>query len=340
MTGKLTSLQVLRFLAALGVVQAHAALVFGHDSNEFGAIGVDVFFVISGFIITGAARSAPQRFLQNRAVRVLPLYYLFLAPWLLSVICFGHLEWRELVASVFLWPALDVYSTPYLLVGWTLCYELLFYLGVWLILRGVRGRYLIAAYVVAVAMAALTGAMVWRYLGSPLIAEFLFGVVLAFWRPSKPWLGAVALASGVAAVVWFAFAVDGGIELIHYAAPGGWLRPIVWGIPAALLVFGAIQLEPLFKSPLTVPLVFLGDASYSLYLSHLYTNAALLSFGVHPPPTLAILVCVVVGAGVYAFIERPLLRLVRGALKQAGETRSGRRITTGALSGAPDPAAS
>jgi exopolysaccharide production protein ExoZ len=313
--GRFQSLQVLRFLAALGVTYEHCAAAARVPTNGLGAFGVDVFFVISGFIITRTARASPQRFLANRVLRVVPLYYLASAPFLLLIAAEGPLDWRRLVASLLFWPALDGFSMPYLAVGWTLCFEMLFYASVWFVLRGARAAWLIGAYGALAAASLFSSQPVLHFLGAPLIIEFLFGVGLAYYGRQSPGLGAVTLLACICALVSYGFVGTHDLG----AGWGGsakdtWLRPVVYGLPAALIVFGALQLEPMLRGAWLKPLVFLGDASYSLYLSHLLVLALIGQIWPVAPAWLCICLCIAVGASAYVLVERPLLGVLHAAL--------------------------
>lgn len=310
---RLQALQALRFLAAFGVIHAHLVHRL-FSGNRFGSIGVDVFFVISGVIISRvSARSTPGRFLTQRLTRVLPLYFIILSLYLIDNVRQGTLDPVTTLASVSLWPAYHEYVQPYVMVGWTLSFELLFYVCIGLTLAGVRGRTLLAAYAVCLLLALWTRAPVFTFLGSPFILEFLFGVALAFVPTGRPLLGAAALGVAVAAIGFFAF---------HDFPPLGpelgaavvLSRVAYWGVPAAMLVYAALQLEPYFVGPVARGLAFLGDASYSLYLTHMLTIAALgPAFGLWPAAAIAVLVSVVV----YLTVERPLTRFLRNSAAPA-----------------------
>src|SRR6266540_1765778 len=120
---RVESIQVMRFIAASMVVLCHCA------SGHFfvGSAGVDIFFVISGYIITGVmAKKNVASFVRDRLTRIYPPYWLALLPLLV-------LEWDgdflRLLSSVSLWPIFGEFRRLYLQVGWTLSYEMLFYAG-------------------------------------------------------------------------------------------------------------------------------------------------------------------------------------------------------------------
>src|SRR5215471_6743859 len=94
----------------------------GFEGTHLGAAGVDLFFVISGFIMaTCSAGRQPLQFLADRAWRIYPLWLIAVIPWLLM----SPQTFLEIVRSITLWP---VYGgrllNPALGVGWTLSFEL------------------------------------------------------------------------------------------------------------------------------------------------------------------------------------------------------------------------
>lgn len=145
----LYSLQALRALAAWVVVCHHFMQIFfdfhasgpiGQFLASRGAVGVDVFFVISGMVIYLSTRDkplAPQRFLLNRVLRIVPAYWFYTALMGLMLLCASHwmphqvLEWQHFMLSLLFIPAENPggYGMyPTLNVGWTLNFEMFFYL--------------------------------------------------------------------------------------------------------------------------------------------------------------------------------------------------------------------
>ena len=363
----ISNLQICRAFAALIVVIGHSL----HDLDTLAAregvepvraainwgAGIDIFFVVSGFIMVYVAArdfaqpGGPRQFLLKRIARVAPLYWLvttaliagsFVAPSLLNVPIggFGHI-----LASYFFIPAwrpdMSVVR-PVMALGWTLNYEMLFYV----VFAGVMAlplRLGVAAMTALFVGAALaktafgirqTQLAFWM---DPLVLEFLFGVYLglahrAGWRLSAT----AALALGGVGLVLVTTALP---EAAGVWVPANFLR---YGIPAAMLV-GAAALGPQL-SP-TRPVLFavaLGDASYALYLSHPFVIRPLreiwLKIGGGELPLVAFSVVCAFGAVAVAFalhiyLEKPIGRLLSEAGAKSHAARSATAITRDASGG-------
>jgi exopolysaccharide production protein ExoZ len=295
------SLQALRFAAALMVVYLHSAQVARQvtGSNGFlpaefqlaGQAGVDIFFVISGFIIAATAPGLTwKQFAQKRFRRIMPVYLVICIPVLLIALQAGiSIGWRELLATVFLWPATDVMTVPLLPVAWTLCFEALFYAAATLVLADRRWLTALAA-IFMLSFAMRTHGSAFQFLGNPLILEFLLGVGIAHAPKSHfAWLG-IPIGAVAIAAAGFAGLAPTGNTLSFLTGESGLLRVLVYGIPAALIVFGVSQLK-MKRSIWTV----LGDGSYMLYLTHpLLLPVLLAGWRKYPaPPDLVITVCVI-----------------------------------------------
>jgi exopolysaccharide production protein ExoZ len=288
---KLRSIQVLRGVAACAVVLHHA------NANFFGAAGVDLFFVISGFIMaTVAADRKPGEFLFDRAWRIYPLWLIALIPWLLLR---PH-SFSAIMASVTLWPFYGAY--PILAVGWSLVFEVVFYVG---FASALASRFWVplAIFFCCLFFCDSTSLAVWQ-IGSPLTIEFLAGVLIARLRLDRR-LGATLL---LIAPIWLILARGDYSEIV--GGSGAFMRLLCWGTPAAMIVYGARSLERWFEHRAFAIPVLVGDASYAIYLFHRLVVASL---GFVPG----------IGIGIVAhwLIERPLLRL-RRKLSPQGITSS------------------
>lgn len=346
---QLRSIQILRGLAAFSVVLAHLVAVerkylpgmpLTPSGLESGAAGVDLFFVISGFIMTSITMGRPRRpgdgrrFLLRRFTRIYPLYWVYFALilplFLLHPDMVNSSHGRpNLLTSFFLFP--DVHL-PLLLVAWTLSFELYFYLVyacVFSFLQGWRSNLALLAWGGTIAAANLllhpTEAQpVLHLVCSPLNLEFIAGCFVARMAGR---IGRTASAGCLLAGI--AIMLIGTLQF--GAAPVmfpslAWVRVAVYGVGAALMVLGAVGLEAVARR---APQVFvaIGDSSYSLYLSHILTLGAVGFLWQHllarpgmlnhvAMVTTCIVAALVWGWISYAFIEQPLLALSRRGLRR------------------------
>ncbi|MES0204610.1 acyltransferase [Mesorhizobium sp. LNHC209A00] len=266
------SLQILRFVAALMVVYVHAAQtavkvtgsngLLPHDFQVAGFAGVDIFFVISGVIIAKTAPSLTWRsFAWRRFRRIVPLYLLISIPYAIVAYKTGF-GWREGVATLLLWPATDKMTAPALPAAWTLCFEMLFYAAATIVLVD---RRLLSALIgiFGLAMIFRSAGPVLQFLGNPLIIEFGFGIALAYAPKWKPAVWCLPIGAGAMIAVGFIGMAPQGGTMEFLTGDNGFQRVLVYGFPAALIVFGTMQIDAR-PSAWTV----LGDASYMLYLIH------------------------------------------------------------------------
>lgn len=318
----LLALQYLRGLAATGVVVFHASQAAGRTFHA-GAFGVDIFFVLSGFLmirITGED-SRPWPFMRDRLWRIVPLY------WLASLVAFGlgllgmfgspSLQ-RAAASFAFIpWgPAAEApFFFPVLPIGWTLNYEIFFYaLFAIALLLPLRARlpaltafFLLIAVLGRVAAPGLPPLIFWS---NPLILQFVAGAWAgALWRqggkyrPARGW--ALILAAPIAWMV---------LQRPMPPVPLLFDSRLSLAIPALLLLLGTLEFERRPGGIARLPgMRLLGDASYSIYLWHLFAIAAA-SRAVRmlelPPASLFPLgLAAGVTAGLLAFlvVERPLL---------------------------------
>jgi exopolysaccharide production protein ExoZ len=283
----LVQLQYLRAIAALMVVYFHSVLQvpkvnpgFDWQFHLFGETGVDVFFVLSGFVmwLTTAGRTiSPLDFYRRRIRRIVPLYWmatLFSASVALvapSILKSTLLSLPHLLASLFFipWrnPADPTLIVPIIVPGWTLNYEMFFYLvfGLLLLLReswrlyalfGAMAAIVIICNLLPVVTTATT------FYGNPIIFEFLGGVVLA-----KLYSDKVLLPKSMA---WPALMLGFAFLLVNEALCDTDVRSYMWGIPALIIVYAAVSID-FSKLPTIGWLGYLGDASYAIYITHAFT---------------------------------------------------------------------
>jgi exopolysaccharide production protein ExoZ len=319
----LLSIQYLRGAAALAVVLFHA-LQWESGGFEVGRAGVDVFFVISGVImwwVTAERPIGPGTFLWRRVTRVAPLYWLatlgvaagaLISPTFLPEVLLG---WRHLALSLAFIPHFDPRGRPFPLLppGWTLTYEAIFYLVFAAALLVPKRRRLLgvaSALFAIVAAGFLLSDPAYLLGANPMLLEFAVGVWLGKLYeterlPGRTW-GFTLAALGVGA-----FAILEATGFINEL----W-RPLLWGVPAALIVAGALSLEArgaVIRSP---ALKTLGDASYAIYLVHLPATALVAHTLGYDRPWLFIPVAMAasIAAGLIcrAWVEKSLLALLRG----------------------------
>ena len=292
------SIQVFRGLAACAVVVVHAYFQAGPGTVKavaLGSAGVDLFFVISGFIMATIAKR--PSFLFDRFWRIYPLWFVALLPW-----WYFHrhmLGWPTVAASLTLWPVYDRFTAPTLALGWTLSFEMLFYVSLALSLK-VGARVPLALFAVCLMGGILTDAPLFDFLGNPMIFEFLLGVVIAKLPKDENWAWPLLLI-GVAV---FAASPQMIAELDVRLADAVWLRPLFWGIPAAFLVYSALSYERLFQSTAWNIPVLLGNASFSIYLFHL-----LFVRKFHAPWPVVLVVAVVASVVMWWTVERRILAM-------------------------------
>lgn len=316
----LLSIQYLRAFAALAVVASHT----GWMRSDIGQVGVDLFFVISGFIMMHVSQreASPLIFLRARTLRILPLYWLItlLMGWIRgdSVAHMGM--------SLAFWPHVGPESliSPVIIAGWTLCYEVFFYLIFAMILMLPVNRRLLT--LTTVFMALCLAGLILRpahaaiaSFTSPLLLEFVIGTWL--WRVwQHGWL-----ARGYAGIALLTLGSFMLAAQVMTPAPVVW-RFLLWAVPASLVVAGGLGIEAAGQLPAMPWLQTLGDSSYSLYLSHAATLSLVYSV-IQPLPVilavpLATLMCVIVGLLIYRFVERPIRWVVTLTLSPSYEHRA------------------
>jgi len=334
----LISLQVLRAIAALLVVVYHAGKATADTISGLplsaGRYGVDIFFVISAFVMIATTQDRPGMtdFFRRRLLRVAPLYWLFTilaAVFLLidpSALLYTAFSVKSLVLSLLFIPHENLgnpgVATPLFLIGWTLNFEMYFYLllGIAMTVSQKYRAYLTGAVVVLVVLlrnAGLAPGVVLDFYGSDIVLEFVFGMVIA-----HLWL-AGRLPSLPAPIAWAGLGLGIAVPFVAEAFGLKGLDLVIFGGSAVLSVVSALSLEPWFRTSVPQVLRRLGDASYSLYLIHIFVIVlfaqALAALGVFPQSITGGLVFVVTAtflsslAALYCYrlIERPLIRAFR-----------------------------
>lgn len=314
---QLNSIQALRGIAAFAVFFCHLISIEQSVSGrpvkltglaDSGAYGVDLFFVISGFVMVWIAAETPRgwrsakAFLIARIVRIYPLWWIFAGLAATGYLLLYHTPWdaqrvaglqmsgpAHLLHSIALWPQP---GHPVLGAGWTLVHEMYFYVGfaIVILLTPIHYRLqVLLGWGLTVFIGALSGLSSWfassvlALIFHPMTLQFIFGAAIAYAVKRKiRRLARIAVCVGilllVVGITRLDIAVCHGISDLFGAAPIPmetlpWRRTFLFGSAAGALIYGLVCLERAPMKPFNVPKVLtrLGDWSYSLYLCHMLT---------------------------------------------------------------------
>lgn len=288
--GMLTRLQILRAFAAYAVVVFHWCEGFAYEAGFHipgayaGAAGVDLFFVISGFVMVYVAgeRDGPGRFMFDRIARILPLYFVatmgiivahMIRPWLFSE---ADLSPASLVSAMLFIPSFNLTGglSPPLPVGWTLNFEMMFY-ALFALSMFARPAWRVPIVLVLISVLFTAGLLTprnyaFRFYGDPVMFEFALGCAIGWLVNDRKRRSAMARIPA-----WVYVAIGVAIFLINENLLGAFPNRLVrWGIPAAFVVTGFVLLDLTRPKAAKGLLVSLGDSSYSAYLLHLFVIIA------------------------------------------------------------------
>jgi exopolysaccharide production protein ExoZ len=330
-SNRFVSIQYLRALAATLVAIQHAnsgPIHIDLTRLDLGRFGVNLFFVISGYIMwatTAAARRSPRQFWMARIIRIVPLYWIFtslyLAIFMLHPAALNHPsnDLIHIVKSYAFVPAVhpllqDI--VPVYSLGWTLNYEMFFYaaFGIALFIANRGARLAIVTLMLGGLVAA---GFAWRPTGpilhtytSELFLEFLCGTLIAA-------AGDRLIASGPRAAIPI-LGVAALLLAATYSGKLGGSYVLMYGLPAALTVAGLLALEHALRIRPSNFALLVGDASYSLYLCHPFAQRAVylaLPTAAAASSRVIGLICIAVASmaailcaiAVYRFVEQPML---------------------------------
>lgn len=339
-SNKLEGIQILRGYAAMLVVVTHLWSV-GVISSVFkfsriGGLGVDIFFVISGFIMCYSLRdrispSDSVEFLKKRIFRVYPIYLLVLTPFLIQYLnqVTTPVDTPMVIGNLLLLPSFWGGSEYRMLVGpaWTLTYELFFYMlfAAAMFSSRTKDRAIYTVIMMIVLMVTLVNLLglkgerlQWsnfQYIvGDTLLFNFVIGCLCYFvWRRYGRAVFSFWTALGSALVLTVV-----SLGLSKFGIP----RVLSLGLPA-----GAIVLVFLFAEfenrNLTSPLLFLGSASYSIYLVHAviaHWRHLLVGAPAHESDLTGVLltgVALAAGCIFYLIVENPLSRVLHARARRS-----------------------
>jgi len=316
---QLLALQALRAAAATAVVLCHAGIGLNYWTNtriewiNVAAAGVDLFFVISGFIITFVAWDSFGRaesiapFVARRFIRIGLLYWLVTTVYVLA----NSYPASRVIASYFLLPMSERYVIP---IAWTLVYELMFYLlfAACLILPRAPGLIAVIAALIAITLSPVP------FYSHPMILEFALGIAIAVAYKKgfrlHPAVAVVLIAAGLATFLAIGTYAEHSL--------------VKWGIPAGMIVAGAMLAPNVPANRFWCAIALVGDASYALYLTHLpithfmgnMARLTAIDFAASPVLTgvyfaVSAAVAIAVALLVFRFIEAPALEASKRFLR-------------------------
>jgi peptidoglycan/LPS O-acetylase OafA/YrhL len=284
------NIQILRGLAALAVVIAHAAAQFPGagiipriDATQ---AGVDVFFVISGFImvyVTEQRRQTCREFLLSRIVRVVPNYW-FYTILTCALVLVAPAVFREtsfnmphLVLSLLFIahqnPAIPGSASPLLRPGWTLNFEMFFYLLFSLSFvaweKRVRVTTVVITTLVTIGVLFPVTSVVYTFYTNGIMLEFVFGMLLAVL-----YLRGMPKVPGIVPVLFMLSGILTMIAMPWNAERVTVVRALCFGVPAVAIVTASLLARELRDGFGARLLTRMGDASYTVYLSHPFILAA------------------------------------------------------------------
>ena len=324
---RFNSIQMLRGLAAIFVIFEHVRFL------NCGAFGVDIFFCISGFIIMLSTQKSTEHFMKKRLIRILPLYDLMTVGTFGLLLLFPAMfettkaDLEALIKSLFFIP-FDIgggVMQPLMRVGWTVYYEIFFYL-IFLIAFKLSHKYrglLCSVFIILLVTLVNVfspSALFFKFYGDPVILEFVFGICAYYiceklytLNESKKlpaFLSGVCLFTGI--LIFAILAVTKTRANII-----GFMRPLVWGIPAFIIVLCFFLAGLHIKSPKAM--VGIGNMSFSIYLIHyypvLFLDRKVFDFATcRPFSILGVVLCVAICLGCayisYILIEKKLTKML------------------------------
>ena len=307
------NIQILRGFAAINVVLFHiilSASTYNQTTNllllvdNFGSSGVDIFFVISGFIITYAQsvnKKKISEFLVLRFIRIVPLYWFLTLVFSLLFFFFSSYFRERTISlelffySIFFISNISLTVHPVIIPGWTLEYEIIFYFlfSISLFFKKLKFKFIYLFIIISFAAFILKEFK---------MLEFLFGVICAFIYLNYHMNKKNSFILLTISIFFFLITILNKSFLYNY---------LIWGLSSFLLVLSLIYL-PQIKSKV---FIFLGNASYSIYLIQIFTipifyklsSKFLLILNTDIVALLCLLFSVIIGCMMHLFIEKPLI---------------------------------
>ena len=312
----INNLQILRAFAAINVVYLHVligsqsygkpTLVFPYV-GEWGANGVDIFFVISGFVMIYTQAINPKSiltFYKSRILRIVPIYWLITIFIIIIYFLFPNIfktftiDIKSSISSFLFISQLFNNSFPIINLGWTLEWEMLFYLifGISLYFKSLN-KIIIFIFFMMILIFFVSQKL--------FFIEFFLGVITGYsyikFKKINQNIGIIILALGILGLL---MSINPSSKLHTYD------RFIIWGLPSTLIVIGAIYTKQIKNKFL----LYLGDASYSIYLVQILTIPGYYKFisflNLENNYTLLSIVCLILsitfGCIFHSYVEKKL----------------------------------
>ncbi|TPW33322.1 acyltransferase [Martelella alba] len=325
---ELISIQYLRAIAAIIVVFHHARgpqpwLFNPIEWFGAGAKGVDIFFVISGFVMYFTSlNKRPIEFIKSRINRLVPLYWIFTLIIFLGTTLRDHIfnidHLLFLIKSMFFVPAFSLdhpgHVWPVLVPGWTLNFEIFFYL-IFAFGLFIKNPY---HFVMTVIVLLISMGLIFDFSNplfitytSPLLVEFLAGMIICRIYLSGKISPSLFPLGPICFLLLLSFQYIIGKEF----------KAIIDPLCAAGVVIGGLSIEERLRSRPSRVMYELGNASYSIYLCHGVFLAFFYLLFKHMPLDGALQFCIfllsalfgsiVSGVFVHYYIEKPLTRILK-----------------------------
>jgi len=344
----LVSIQLSRVIAVLSVVYRHH-IQAGAKFPIAGAVGVDIFFIISGFVIAYVVSRSTDSFLIKRLIKIMPMYILAVTATALAVILFPNAVYSlkisvsGFVKSILFIPFVENKQPTILTQGWTLYYEMFFYVVMFFCILFVKKKYLtfscisVIVFVIIIKYLIFTEDSILNFYCGELSFEFIGGIILYHLycrfdkKQNKKLINRKAkiitlLFLGVVSY-WFLFFSE--IYRFWFSQ----YRSINYGIPAFILVGSLLFLEDSIKNIKTLKTVSLkiGDASYIIYLIHFHIQAFLVRvvfsrITIFNGDFIAMeivkflfisAIIIIISMAMHKYIEKPIQNYFRKKLKKA-----------------------
>lgn len=322
------SIQALRGIVALFIALEHIRFL------NCGAFGVDIFFIISGFMIMFSTHKSSKHFLSKRIIRIVPLYYLMTLGTFLLLLLFPSMFEQTKANPVFLLKSLafipfDIGGgvlQPIVRIGWTINCEVFFYLLFFIAMK-INHKYrgllccIFLGVPVLIAQLTMSDFVPLTFYGNPIMLEFVFGILSYYiclgiyhaYYNGKLSKSICYAAIPVGLVLLIILAITKKQSSIL-----GFHRLSTWGLPAMIIVLCFFVAGLVIKIPR--PLVMLGNISFSFYLLHYYPimllDRKVFDFSACTPYTLlgvfvSIIICILLAYACWYLVEYRFTKWLR-----------------------------